>query len=474
MKKFLLVTLLAGLANVAFAEATDIQTTTLESRIAALEAQVAETNETIASVEKKNTYKDFEFHGYARSGFMANSNGRGGEQFDANRGPWGNFHPTGRLGNEDETYWEIALSKNFYLENGSWAKYTTMLADGVETTNDWTSDESALNVRQAYVEMGNLPILQGRFEDSTIWTGKRFYNRDQPHITDFWYRAMDGTGAGIQNIKLGNGTLDTAIIGRNYTDLDDTDVEVYTYHTLYKIGNWEFDLAGHLGKDNDSRTQSNDPNLDLTDRQAEELADTGYQGLISYRFPGFYGSESVAGDSKLFVQAGSGLGSALGSAGANQNAYTDQKAVRTGTFGTYTLSDKWDISHAVFYERQMDMVGDGASGTKVADGEKYDVSWWQAAVRPVYKVNQNFSIQYELGYAAFDDDRTDLQGSVWKATIAPTIKLDTNAFYGRPELRAYVTYADWNDDYSRYNNIDDNSSYDGNGLNLGVQMEIWF
>ncbi len=479
MKKILLTCgILSLLSATSFAEVENSMS--LEDRVAKLEAELSKTREDVAQnkseMDKAQSFQDFEFHGYARSGILANGDGHGGETFDKGRGPWGGFHPTGRLGNEDETYYEAELVKNFYMEDGSWAKYHWMLADETETTNDWTSDESNLNSRQVFVEMGNLPTFKGAFKDSTVWAGKRFYSRQQPHITDFWYRDMSGTGAGIQNIKIGSGSLDTAIIGRNYTDIDDTDIEVYTLDNLYKIGGWEFGVSLHSGKDNDSRNDVDDTvsGSDLTTKQKDELADTGYQGFIAYNFDGFYGSNSVRGNSKVVFQAGKGLGAALGTAGADQNTYDDEKAIRFGTYGTYTLNSKWDISHSLFYQQTMDMVSDGATGTKVADGEEYDLQWWQAAVRPVYKINKNFEIQYEAGFAAFNDDRTDLDGTVWKATVAPTLKLDTGSFYARPEIRTFVTYSDWNSDYEEYNNINDNGDYDGDGLNFGVQMEVWF
>ena len=43
----------------------------------------------------------------------------------------------GRLGNEDDTYMEANLLKTQTFDDGSWARYKLMLADGVETSNDW-------------------------------------------------------------------------------------------------------------------------------------------------------------------------------------------------------------------------------------------------------------------------------------------------------------------------------------------------
>ena len=426
----------------------------LEQRVATLEQLMASTQETVASVEKKASYQDFEFHGYARSGLLMNSSLRGGTPFSTGR------TSKYRLGNEDETYMELELVKNFYLEDGSWAKYHVMLADSVESANDWTSDDGALNMRQAFVEMGNLPTFTGAFEESVIWAGKRFYGRDDVHINDFYFRDYSGTGGGIQNVKLGAGHLDVGLIGRDFDDVDSTDVEVYTLDTRYRINNWEFEVALHSAKDNDTVRNPQAP-------WQEDLADTGYQGYINYNLPGFYGMTD-AGFSRIYVQGGSGLGSELGRAGGYGGNYDDQVAYRAGSFGQATLSDKWDIFVTTTFEQQKDK--------KDGLGQDVEFTWASVGARPVYKINKNFELQFEVGYDWVDVEDTengDKDGGIWKATFAPTFKLDTAAFWGRPEIRTFVTYANWDSDLEDLNNdLTDYSS--GDGWNFGVQAEVWF
>jgi maltoporin len=45
---------------------------------------------------------------------------------------------------------------------------------------------------------------------STIWAGKRFYQRHDVHMIDFYYWDISGPGAGIENIDLGFGKLSLA------------------------------------------------------------------------------------------------------------------------------------------------------------------------------------------------------------------------------------------------------------------------
>ncbi len=446
---------------------------TLEERVAKLEAELAATQENIAGVENKQSYQDFEFHGYARSGLLMNSDLRGGKPFST--GASNKY----RLGNEDDTYMELELVKNFYMEDGSWAKYHVMLADGTETTNDNSGwGDSSLNVRQVFVEMGNLPTFTGAFDESVIWAGKRFYGRDDVHINDFYFRDFSGTGAGIQNVKMGGGHLDLALIGRNFEDIDSTDLESYTLDGRYRINNWEFELAGHIAKDNDSTRTSGggfkfDPETGASvpvpvTTSGEGRADTGYQGYVNYNLPGYYGLVD-AGFSRVYVQGGYGLGAGrLGSAAGNENAGEDEKAYRIGSFGQATLSKKWDLFTNISFQQNIDKLDD--------DANKVDTKWFSVGARPVYKINRNFELQFEAGYDWVDVEDTkngDKDGGLWKATFAPTFKLDTDAFWGRPEIRTFVTYANWSSDLEDLN--DDLTSYSSqDGLNFGVQIEAWF
>ncbi len=92
---------------------------------------------------------------------MVNGNGNGGRggPYITPAGSVGGA--VGRLGNEDDTYMEANLLKTQTFADGSWARYKLMLADGVETSNDWTASDSSLNTRQVFAELGNLASFDG-------------------------------------------------------------------------------------------------------------------------------------------------------------------------------------------------------------------------------------------------------------------------------------------------------------------------
>nr|VUD32297.1 maltoporin [Raoultella sp. NCTC 9187] len=118
-----------------------------------------------------------DFHGYARSGI--GWTGSGGEQQC--------FQATGaqskyRLGNECETYAELKLGQEVWKEGDKSFYFDTNVAYSVSQQNDWESTSPAF--REANVQGKNLiDWLPG----STIWAGKRFYQRHDVHMIDFYY-----------------------------------------------------------------------------------------------------------------------------------------------------------------------------------------------------------------------------------------------------------------------------------------------
>ncbi|MEE3118399.1 MAG: carbohydrate porin, partial [Pseudomonadota bacterium] len=122
----------------------------VEERLSALEAQLAE-------VEPKATGEEgFSFNTYARSGLLLNE--------DLKSAPGGPYltpagsvgGAVGRLGNEPDTYLEAILNYRQKADNGTKSLYRLIIADSTTSSNDWTANDGAVNVRQAYVEFSEL------------------------------------------------------------------------------------------------------------------------------------------------------------------------------------------------------------------------------------------------------------------------------------------------------------------------------
>lgn len=74
----------------------------------------------------------------------------------------------GHLDNQADTRVEMNLEHKQTLDGGAATRFEMMMTDGQATYNDWTADSSDLNVRQAFVELGNLPTFEGPFKGSAL------------------------------------------------------------------------------------------------------------------------------------------------------------------------------------------------------------------------------------------------------------------------------------------------------------------
>ena len=72
--------------------------------------------------------------------------------------------------------------------------------------NDWESTTPAF--REMNAQGKNLiAALPG----ANLWAGKRFYQRHDVHMIDFYYWDISGPGAGLENVDLGFGKLSAAV-----------------------------------------------------------------------------------------------------------------------------------------------------------------------------------------------------------------------------------------------------------------------
>lgn len=126
-----------------------------------------------------------DFHGYARSGI--GWTGSGGEQQC--------FQTTGaqskyRLGNECETYAELKLGQEVWKERAIRASIST-LTWPIPSRNRMTGK---LPIRPSVKQTQGKNLIEW-LPGSTIWAGKRFYQRHDVHMIDFYYWDISGPGA---------------------------------------------------------------------------------------------------------------------------------------------------------------------------------------------------------------------------------------------------------------------------------------
>lgn len=416
----------------------------------------------------------FTFGGYARSGIVTNGSGAGhGGPYVTPAGSVGGA--VGRLGNEVDTYVEAKFSKESQASNGTHSKYTLMLADGLETPNDWTAAQSQLNVRQAYAELDHLASFRDspQLRDATLWAGKRF-DRDNYdiHWLDRGIVFLAGTGGGIYDVRLTDDwRINASLMSRSYGDFgteDNKDIRSYvgTLNQFFDEGRWQIMLNGISSDQNDAKLIDGGTRLNAS---GFSPAESGSHGMLAYHQPDFFGRE---GYFKAALLYGKGLGAEVNNIGADGDLLDQAQTVRLALYGHTRLNEDWSIAPALIAEHSKD---------RYVPGDDY--RYLTLNLRLANELTSNFEMQYELSWQTMDlnalgyDGRQTANGDYWKFTLAPTFKMQTGDFFTRPELRVFATFMDWSKNLDNFSATDDfgQKGFKSGGVwQFGVQMETWF
>lgn len=154
-----------------------------------------------------------DFSGYARSGIGGTSGGGDQACFQA-RGAGAKY----RLGNECDTYAELGFGSTLYEEADTRFRFESRVAYASQQRNDWESvndDDTHLAFREANVQATG--VIES-LPEATVWAGKRFYQRHDIHMNDYYYWDVSGPGGGIENIDLGVGRLSLAWLRNGSSD----------------------------------------------------------------------------------------------------------------------------------------------------------------------------------------------------------------------------------------------------------------
>ncbi len=109
-----------------------------------------------------------------------------------------------RLGNECETYAELKLGQEVWKEGDKSFYFDTNVA--YPYRSKMTGNPPARHSVKPTCRVKPDRLAAG----STIWAGKRFYQRHDVHMIDFYYWDISGPGAGLENIDVGFGKLSLA------------------------------------------------------------------------------------------------------------------------------------------------------------------------------------------------------------------------------------------------------------------------
>src|SRR5580692_1084911 len=406
----------------------------------------------------------FEFHGYFRSGFGLNSVGGQQVAFEA-PGAQAKY----RLGNEGETYTELIFVNNWVNPDQDSDKgwFRSELTVEANTSNSENYGPTAgagadqFRLREAFVQAGRLFESQ---PNAKFWAGERYYRRQHIDSDDFFPLDMSGYGGGVEDLDLKFGKAAVAFIGVARPDVVTQNGNMTTSHvdaTVYDVkgplglwGVW-FDFATSKGG---QITSASDPNsTTLTNVPSAN----GYAYGIRHQRLEWHG-----GYHTFLIQYGTGAASnfsgpgigttiptpSLDTAKSKQFLATEQIVLQP--------SDKFAVMPIFLFQRMRNL--------NTQNGWQ---QWVSFGVRPQVFLTRHLSLTGDCGF-----DHTNLPGSYdgWlrKCTFAPQIGADRK-FFGRPVLRAFVTYANWSNGFRglvRGVPFENETA----GLTYGVQAEHWW
>jgi len=353
-----------------------------------------------------------------------------------------------RLGNECDFYGEFGLSDSVS------AYGATHRAMGMVNLQHPGRDDAAWSsqLEQLYVESSGL----GGTSDLKLWLGKRFYGRSGVYILDTWFVRMDGAGFGAGEIALGGAKLGVAYFR---TEVDSGAAPQATPSDrpgrrlnidLREIGLGE---AGTL-------------RVTTAFTRGHDDATTGAPGTSGFGLSLQHDRAwaAIGGTHTAWLQF------AQGSAGPDAN------------FGTMTASPhvkQWRLVESLTWQSgalggQMVALF-GRHGQDVPNGVAAAYAELSIGGRVSYAVTPHVKLVAESGYMEKRPDGAATQ-RLAKLTFAPTWSTGPG-FWDRPDLRLYVTAAQWNDAANAAAGPDGLSGLgDGRtrGTSWGVQLETWF
>jgi maltoporin len=394
-------------------------------------------------------------NGYFRAGFGINAKG-GDQDFFKAPGAYSKY----RLGNETELYAEFGFTANWINpdhNDGAWFKTALKLAIVAPENSTFDVPLSAFTIREAYAQGGH--VIESQPEMS-FWAGERFYRRKDVHIIDFFFQDMSGYGGGFEDLKVGEKSkLAVAYLGGSVDDKPNA------------MPGSAFDL-GRLAKNTFDLRLYDIPagpgSLELwliptlaAKGNANENNRSGIGGGVFYNVPFMGGFNEVSAEFGIGGAANfsSGLDTTIA-----KNGWLFRVVERAQIQANPKLSMMWT---GVLQFDNKDGSPDGTTDSGLGN------MWISAGARPVYNFTKHTGIAVEGGVDVVkpQTDGADL-GVVGKLTVAPMIRPGTG-FWDRPEIRAFVTAAFWNDAVK--GQVGGPAFANDNfGLTAGVQAEMWW
>jgi len=414
----------------------------------------------------------FSYNGYFRSGWGTTTEGAPKS--------WA-IGSLGRLGNEYSSWFDLKVSQRVYNEGGKTVHAVVQLDGNVgqQYSAGWFGDnannENYLQFSDLYVNTkGFLPFAP----EADFWVGKHQLPMYEIQMLDWKTQRTDGGGGlGIQDMKLGSGKLDIALIredidGYNQDLSKSQKLNVNTIDARYKsIPLWdkaELMVNGRYAMANQSDMQNNNEDKNgyyrwkdtwMVGTALKQNFDNG--GFNEFSF--LVANNSLASSFARY----SGSSPYTSFNGRYYGEHTGGTALRLVSQGETYLRDDIILANALVYSRGEDIYS-------YETGAHTDFESVRAVIRPAYIWSKYNQTGIELGY--FNQKNTDQMGnefteSGYKTTLYHALKVNTSMLTSRPEIRFYATYI-----HSLNNELDNFSFADekNDQLAIGAQAEVWW
>lgn len=431
--------------------------------------------------EFKDYLKDeigFSYNGYFRGGWSTSTNGRPKNYAEG---------ALGRFGNEYGGWYDMQFSQKVYDQNGRRVDAIIMIDGNVATDKAAglfnTQDDNIMQFSDIYLSTkGFVP----GFPEAKLWVGKHSLPYNEIQMLDWkTQKAPAGGGVGIENLKVGIGSLDLALVRADVNiktversidsngtviektkknDIDLNEIEARYHH----IPLWE---NANLGVN----VRYSAPNK--SDLQDQFSVKNAWLGSLILRqnefFGGFHQLTLQTATNSVAAQFANINTNNPEFAANSDNDYIGKhsgKAYRLVSEGEAYLADKVIMAHAVAlttgkdvhsYDLQLDNI---------------DFTSFKSAFRPAYIWDTYNQSGVEIGYFK---QKNKIHGSSYveegyKTTLYHSFKVGESILTSRPDIRFYLTYIK-----SKQNEISNkNEKNDFNGkdhqISFGVQTEVWF
>ena len=404
----------------------------------------------------------FRFHGYLRSGYGIDGHGKDQQPFQA---PLAGAKY--RLGNEAETYLETAFQYGTQTEGDDPAYFDLRLRLAYVTPTSQTSNFSTtFSLREAYAVSKRIWASQ---PTATFWAGARFYDRQDVHMNDFYYRDPSGFGGGIEDVALGDrAKLAVAWIGGTQDELESNGLPTSDRFRFNKnsIDVRLYDIA--FGRVHASI--ATDVSQFSGDKMAATPAPILIEDSVGASTTGIVEVPFAGGRNKVAVQYGKGAAYDFRSVITMPVGRTFQPGERVvvDDLWQFRVLDDFLLDHHGPWAMQalalyQELENGAASNSRVR--------WISMGARPVRQLGRFTSLAVEAGWD--HTSQGDLPGgSLFKLTVAPQIT-PSFKYLSRPSIRAFATLARWSDAY-RGQVAAATSSNAVHGSAVGVQLETWW